>query len=560
MSEDQSQAGSSSASVKSPHDQTSSGSQVYFIDASVPGYEALALSLGENSKVFVIENTSDAFIQMDKALASLSNPASSVHIYSHGRDGAMLLGGQWIDEAALSQSAEILKSIGESLAQGADILLYGCNTAASSLGESFIERMARLASVAVAASNDITGAGGDWTLEKSVGDIETAPVRPGEWLGNLGSGDPISGWGVLEGTANDESITGFVTNDRIYGKGGKDTMNGGDGHDAYYISGSGTSGTLVVENPNEGSDTVYSMVNNFDLSASGTNNSSEVEFVVLQSQSGMVAQSATGNDFGQTMVGNDLANNLTGKGGNDLLYGYDGDDFLDGGSGKTSGVTSGTDYSYAERNTLIGGKGDDNYIVRGQGDVVVENNNEGTDNVFSFIDYTLGTNVENLTLLDGADSASSAKVGMGNALNNVLRGNSYANVLAGDAGNDTLYGSKATDSKGDTLDGGTGNDAFYVYSTQDTVLDSAGNDSLYSTADYTLGANIENLFLQGQATTGQGNSLNNRIVGNESLASNLTAAAARTPSKVATATTPSISAAAATWLSTKAEGIPFCRR
>ena len=129
MSEDQSQAGSSSASVKSPHDQTSSGSQVYFIDASVPGYEALALSLGENSKVFVIENTSDAFIQMDKALASLSNPASSVHIYSHGRDGAMLLGGQWIDEAALSQSAEILKSIGESLAQGADILLYGCNTA-----------------------------------------------------------------------------------------------------------------------------------------------------------------------------------------------------------------------------------------------------------------------------------------------------------------------------------------------------------------------------------------------------------------------------------------------
>lgn len=522
MSQDQSQTGSSSANASSQNNQASAGSQVYFIDGSVPGYEALALSLGENSKTFVIENTSDAFIQMDRALASLSSPASSVHIYSHGRDGAILLGGQWIDEAALSQSAEILQRIGQSLAQGADILLYGCNTAASSLGESFIERMARLASVAVAASNDMTGSGGNWTLEKSTGDIETDPVRPGDWLGNLDSGADISGWGVLEGTASSESITGFVTNDRIYGRGGADTLKGGDGDDAYYISGSGTAGTLVVEKDDEGSDTVYSMVNSFDLSANGDNKSSAVEYVVLQAQSGMVAQSATGNDFGQTMVGNDLANNLTGKGGNDLLYGYDGDDFLDGGSGKTSDLANGTDYNYAERNTLIGGKGDDNYIVRGQGDVVIENVNEGTDNVFSFIDYTLGANVENLTLLDGADSSSSARMGIGNALNNVLRGNSHANYLDGGAGNDTLYGSKASDSAGDTLNGGMGNDAYYVYSTNDTIEDSAGNDSVYSTVNYTLGANIENLFLQGGATVGEGNSLNNRIVGNETLGSKLT--------------------------------------
>ena len=517
----QNQTSSSSASVSSYRNTASAGSQVYFIDASVPGYEALALSLGENSKVFVIENTSDAFIQIDRALASLSDPASSVHIYSHGRDGAILLGGQWIDEAALSQSSEILKSIGESLTQGADILLYGCNTAASSLGESFIARMARLASVDVAASSNMTGTGGDWTLEKGTGDIETTPTRPGEWLGNLDAGDPISGWGVLEGTANSESITGFVTNDRIYGKGGADTLKGGDGDDAYYISGSGTSGTQVMENANEGTDTVYSMVNSFDLSGGDSTNASAVEYVVLQAQSGMVAQSATGNEFGQTMVGNNLANNLTGKGGNDLLYGYDGDDFLDGGNGKTSDLTSGTDYNYSERNTLVGGKGDDNYIVRGSGDVVVENSNEGTDNVFSFIDYTLGANVENLTLLDGEDSISSARMGVGNALNNVLRGNSFANVLVGGAGNDTLYGSKASDTEADTLIGGVGNDAYYVYSTRDIIDDSAGNDSLYSTADYTLGANIENLFLQGEATVGQGNTLNNRIVGNETLGSNL---------------------------------------
>ena len=91
----------------------------------------------------------------------------------------------------------------------------------------------------------------------------------------------------------------------------------------------------------------------------------------------------------------------------------------------------------------------------------------------------------------------------------------------GGAGNDTLYGSKASDTEADTLIGGVGNDAYYVYSTRDIIDDSAGNDSLYSTADYTLGANIENLFLQGEATVGQGNTLNNRIVGNETLGSNL---------------------------------------
>ena len=70
----QNQTSSNSASVSSYRNTASAGSQVYFIDASVPGYEALALSLGENSKVFVIENTSDAFIQIDRALASLTCP------------------------------------------------------------------------------------------------------------------------------------------------------------------------------------------------------------------------------------------------------------------------------------------------------------------------------------------------------------------------------------------------------------------------------------------------------------------------------------------------------
>jgi len=63
---------------------------------------------------------------------------------------------------------------------------------------------------------------------------------------------------------------------------------------------------------------------------------------------------------------------------------------------------------------------------------VIENLNEGTDTVQSSVTYTLGANVENLTL-----TGSAAINGTGNDLNNVLTGNSAANVLTGGAGNDT---------------------------------------------------------------------------------------------------------------------------
>ena len=78
---------------------------------------------------------------------------------------------------------------------------------------------------------------------------------------------------------------------------------------------------------------------------------------------------------------------------------------------------------------MIGGIGNDTYVVDNAGDVVTENANEGTDTVQSAVTYTLGANVENLTLTGAA-----AINGTGNALDNVLTGNSANNVLTGGAG------------------------------------------------------------------------------------------------------------------------------
>ncbi|SDF95797.1 DUF4347 domain-containing protein, partial [Desulfovibrio legallii] len=481
--------------------------------------EALALTIGDDSRIFVIENTSNAFLQMEQALASLENPATAVHIYAHGAAGSVTLGGQVFDEAVLNANAATLAAIGQSLAAGADLLLYSCNTAAGSTGESFINRLARLASVDVAASDDVTGASGDWTLEYTVGDVTTGAVNPGI-DGDLAG--EISGWGVINGTTGADSITGSAANDKIYGNGGADTMVGEDGNDIYYVSGSGTAGTNVVEKAYEGIDTVYSQVADLDLSASstaadGSEGKSQIEYVVLQAQSGMTNQSATGNNYSQTLVGNALSNNLTGMGGNDLLYGYDGDDYLDGGNGDLSAagevsVTGGYD-------TLIGGKGDDNYVVRTGNETVVENKNEGTDQVYSFVDYTLGANIENGTLLNnGTTTAPQASNLTGNDLNNVLSGNSAANYLDGGKGNDTLYGNKDGTAV-DTLNGGAGNDLYHLYGdADDVIVDSAGNDTVVFESSvsggYTLGDGVENLVLLGSADTGTGNALNNRIEGN----------------------------------------------
>jgi Ca2+-binding RTX toxin-like protein len=65
--------------------------------------------------------------------------------------------------------------------------------------------------------------------------------------------------------------------------------------------------------------------------------------------------------------------------------------------------------------------------------------------------------------------------------------------------------------------GGTGDDIYFVDSNADLVVEgaSAGNDWVFSSiSGYTIGQNVENLVLIGNAIDGYGNSLANSLVGN----------------------------------------------
>lgn len=188
-----------------------------------------------------------------------------------------------------------------------------------------------------------------------------------------------------------------------------------------------------------------------------------------------------GDDTVQAGAGDDTVDGGT---GNDTLYGEDGDDTLDGGIGK---------------DTLNGGTGDDTYFVDNAGDVVTEGANEGLDHIYAHLGYTLGANVEDLTLI-GTGNYSAA----GNDLNNTITGNGANNRIDGGLGADVLIG-------------GSGNDTYIVDNTGDIVAEygGEGTDSVESSVSYVLTDDLENLTLTGVFNRlGTGNTMGNLLTGN----------------------------------------------
>jgi Ca2+-binding RTX toxin-like protein len=271
----------------------------------------------------------------------------------------------------------------------------------------------------------------------------------GNELANVITGNDAAN--VLTGLAGDDTLIGNGGDDTLDGGTGADAMTGGTGNDLYFVD---NVGDQVTELAGQGTDTVSSSIS-YTLGAN-------VENLILTG----TAADGTGNELANTVTGNDAANHLYGLAGNDILIGNGGNDVLDGGTGADA---------------MAGGTGNDLYFVDNAGDQVTELAGQGIDTVSSSISYTLGANVENLTL------TGSALDGTGNALDNILTGDAMSNHLSGGAGNDRLIGGGGLD----YLSGGAGNDVFVAEITDGKVASKNGPISVDVILDFQDGDKID---------------------------------------------------------------------
>ena len=186
--------------------------EIVFIDAGIDNAEQLLDALDRDRsalQVIWLDPNANGIDQISAALAGRSD-IGAIHILSHGANGQVMLGNSTVDSATLTQRADTITGWRSALTDDADILLYGCDVAGDAAGLTFIESLARLTGADVAASEDLTGTGGDWVLERQIGAIDSIALSSMRWQGALGvtassSGD-INVNTVTFGTQKDVAV------------------------------------------------------------------------------------------------------------------------------------------------------------------------------------------------------------------------------------------------------------------------------------------------------------------------------------------------------------------
>jgi len=383
------------------------------------------------------------------------------------------------------------------------------------------------------AGTDLVISSGQTTLLDGVGVFENLTLV-GDYTSRTGTGN----------LANNHIIAIGDSDDLLDGVSGVDTLEGGAGNDTYGVA---NINTIVIELAGNGTDLVNAKVN-------WTLGSNLENLTLVSTAAGSVAVTGAGNELNNLITGNELNNNLSGASGNDTvlggsgadtvtggdgddslsgeadadnlsggngndaLLGGDGGDVLAGGSGNDSlsgdagnDNLSGGDGSDslaggAGDDTLVGGTGNDQYEVDSKADLLVEVSGGGTDTVLSSINWILGAEFENLTLVDGAVN------GTGNELNNVITGNGSENRLLGYDGNDTLDGGLERDilrggNGQDVLFGGEGNYSDMLRGGADADTFVLLGDGTTTAADWVLDFETGSDTLEIQGTIGDGDNV-----------------------------------------------------
>lgn len=194
------------------------------------------------SAVFVLDADRDGLRQIAADLAGM-NDLRAIHLVTHGEEGELRLGNIVLSQGNIESYAPQFQAIRASLAPGADLLVYGCDVAAGSDGQAFVDALAAKTGANVAASTNVTGVGGDWKLETETGPIEAklpfAASTLTEYQGTLAMVPGVVSFHATEGIPFIGQVTTFTDS----------TPSSSYSATIYWGDGSNSLGTVVAVSP-----------------------------------------------------------------------------------------------------------------------------------------------------------------------------------------------------------------------------------------------------------------------------------------------------------------------
>mgnify|MGYP000085152518 CR=1 FL=1 len=143
--------------------------QLILIDPSVPDAAQLFRGLPADSNAVMLTAHTDQITQISTLLKQYQK-LEALHLVTHGSPGALHFSNAVLSSSTLNQYWDQLAGWSASMENGADILLYGCETGKGSNGNAFIKLLGHITGLNVMASSQVLGhpqMGGSWTLDKA---------------------------------------------------------------------------------------------------------------------------------------------------------------------------------------------------------------------------------------------------------------------------------------------------------------------------------------------------------------------------------------------------------
>ncbi|QDT07916.1 Soluble aldose sugar dehydrogenase YliI precursor [Rubripirellula lacrimiformis] len=173
--------------VTTTHSVAVTTTDLVIIDGGVDDAAALLSAVPAGAEIMMIDSTQGGIQQITEVLRNHQN-LDSVHLLCHATEGALLLGDQVISDANLDVYRSQITQWQQAMSPDADLLIYGCDLAAGTDGVRFLNRLASMAGVDVAASSDRTGTANDqhhadWDLEYRIGQIDSMGLLSASKLG-----------------------------------------------------------------------------------------------------------------------------------------------------------------------------------------------------------------------------------------------------------------------------------------------------------------------------------------------------------------------------------------